>query len=159
MIEPGVVILMVGELVNVFEGVNVFVFVLVLLGGACVLVANGGEVLVAVGLKVDVKVAFSVEVSAKIANPASNSVLVGEGVAVIVSLPKAAPPNTIAVGVRFAFPFLPWLMPYHPPAAARTTNTAIKGITGNLVIFFSPCFSFEMTGFGVPAGLGELILC
>jgi hypothetical protein len=110
-------------------------------------------------VNVDVKVAVSVGVSAKNANPASNSVLVGEGVAVIVSLPKAPPPNTIAVGVRFAFPFLPWLMPYHPPAAARTTNTAIKGITGNLVIFFSPCFSFEMTGFGVPAGLGELILC
>ena len=61
---------MVGEIVNVFEGVNVFVFVLVLLGGACVLVANGGEVLVAVGLKVDVKVAVSVGVSAKNANPA-----------------------------------------------------------------------------------------
>jgi len=104
-IGTGVVILMVGEIVNVFEGVNVFVFVFVLLGGAWVLVANGGEVLVAVGLKVDVKVAVSGEVSAKIANPASNSVLVGEGVAVIVSLPKAAPPNTIAVGVWFAFPF------------------------------------------------------
>jgi hypothetical protein len=86
-------------------------------------------------------------------------VLVGEGVAVIVSLPKAAPPNTIAVGVRFAFPFLPWLMPYHPPAAARTTNTAIKGMTGNLVFLFSPCFSFELTGFGVLASLGERIFC
>ena len=150
---------MVGELVNVFEGVNVFVFVLVLLGGACVLVANGGEVLVAVGLKVDVKVAFSVEVSAKIANPASNSVLVGEGVAVIVSLPKAAPPNTIAVGVRFAFPFLPWLMPYHPPAAASTTNTATKGITGTRAFLLSSCFSFELTGFGVLASLGERIFC
>ena len=92
----------------------------------------------AVGLKVDVKVAVSVGVSAKNANPASNSVLVGEGVAVIVvSLPKAAPLNMIAVGVRFAFPFLPWLMPYHPPAAARTTNTAIKGMTGNLVFLLA----------------------
>lgn len=39
MIEPGVVILIVGEIVNVYEGVNVFVFVLVLLGGAFVFVA------------------------------------------------------------------------------------------------------------------------
>ena len=140
MIGTGVVILMVGEIVNVFEGVNVFIFVLVRLGGACVFVAVGSGVLVLVGrnvdVNVDVKVAVSVGVSAKNANPASNSVLVGEGVAVIVSLPKAAPLNMIAVGVRFAFPFLPWLMPYHPPAAARTTNTAIKGMTGNLVIFF-----------------------
>ena len=154
---------MVGEIVNVFEGVNVFVFVLILLGGACVFVAVGSGVLVLVGrnvdVNVDVKVAVSVGVSAKNANPASNSVLVGEGVAVIVSLPKAAPLNMIAVGVRFAFPFLPWLMPYHPPAAARTANTAIKGMTGNLVFLFSPCFSFELTGFGVLASLGERIFC
>jgi len=87
----------------------VFVFVLVLLGGRGVFVAVGG-VFVAVGRKVDVKVivevVVSVGVSAKKAIAASNSVLVGEGVAVKSLVPLGNPAKLTKVGVFLAFPFL-----------------------------------------------------
>ena len=92
------------------KGVKVFVFVLVLLGGRGVFVAIGGGVFVAVGREVDVKVivkvAVSVGVSAKKAIAASNSVLVGEGVAVKSLVPLGNPAKLTKVGVFLAFPSL-----------------------------------------------------
>jgi len=133
----------------------VFVLVLVLVGGRGVFVRVGRNV----DVNVIVEVTVSVGVSARKAIPASNSVLVGEGVAVMSLVSLVSPPNPTKVGVFLVIPFLPWLIPYQAPTAANTTNRAIRGTTDSLFFLFSSLSAFISVGLCAGIGSGEVISC